>query len=94
MTLGENIRYHRLMLGKKQLEVATSIGLSLPTYSRVENNQTKMDARLLPQLANALKTTVESLLHGDRYDLSEKERQAYQLRIQQLERELETLRRA
>ena len=48
---GDKIRLIREMRGLSQENVATMLGIGQNTYSRIETNQTKLDAKTLEQLA-------------------------------------------
>ena len=51
---GEKIRMIREMRGLSQENVATLLGIAQTTYSRIETNQTKLEAGMLTKVAEVL----------------------------------------
>ncbi|MEO6979652.1 MAG: helix-turn-helix transcriptional regulator [Mucilaginibacter sp.] len=49
---GEKIRLIREMRGLSQENVATLLGIGQNTYSRIETNQTRLDAKMLEKIAD------------------------------------------
>lgn len=64
-TLGERIRARREELGMGQAELADAIGIRAHVMWRYEAGQSRPGADRLAEIASALKTTSEALLHGE-----------------------------
>ncbi len=56
---GEIIRYYRRRKELPQKYIASALGISQPTYSRIEAGTTKYDAYLLRQISEILTLTSE-----------------------------------
>lgn len=61
MSLGENIRERRKALGLTQEGLGEKLGMAAQTVSKWERDESMPDAALLPPLADALETTLDSL---------------------------------
>lgn len=61
-SIGERARKRRMALGITQKHVATQLQVSPNTYSNYENDVRKIEADMIPKLANILKTTTSYLL--------------------------------
>lgn len=61
-SIGERARKRRVDLGFTQKHVATQLQVSPNTYSNYENDVRKIEADMIPKLANILKTTTSYLL--------------------------------
>lgn len=61
-SIGERARKRRMDLGITQKHVATQLQVSPNTYSNYENDVRKIEADMIPKLANILKTTTSYLL--------------------------------
>lgn len=64
-TLGERIRARREELGMSQVELADAIGIRAHVMWRYEAGKSRPGADRLAEIASALKTTSEALLHGE-----------------------------
>lgn len=64
-TLGERIRARREELGMGQVELADAIGIRAHVMWRYEAGKSRPSADRLAEIASALKTTSEALLHGE-----------------------------
>ena len=62
MSVGNTLRKLRVERNMKQTEMADKLGISLSTYSRIENDQSVLDAALLPKIAKEFGTTLDNLL--------------------------------
>ena len=62
MTIGENIRKQRLLLGYSQENVADMLHLSTSAYGDIERNKTELGLQRAEQLATILKMPVFELL--------------------------------
>lgn len=64
-SIGESLRKLRINHSKKlsQDKVAEKIGVSLSTYSRLENNEAELEMSVALKLADLYKVTVDELLH-------------------------------
>jgi len=63
-TIGKRIASLRKDKGMKQEDLAGTLGISGQAVSKWENDQTRPDISLLPQLAKVLGVTVDELLSG------------------------------
>lgn len=61
-SIGERARKRRTALGITQKHVATQLQVSPNAYSNYENDVRKIEADMIPKLANVLKTTTSYLL--------------------------------
>lgn len=61
MAIGDTLRQLRKAKNIKQPEMADLLGVSNTTYSRIENNQSPLDANLLPKIAKEFELPLESL---------------------------------
>lgn len=60
--MGQKLRLFREFRNYSQEYIAEKLGITQTAYSRVENNQTKMTAERLSQLADILQVPVSELL--------------------------------
>lgn len=65
VAIGRRIRGARKRLNLTQEALAEKVGLSVPHMSNIENGKTKVSLPSLVQIANALQTTVDGLLHDN-----------------------------
>lgn len=70
MNLGENIRKYRIEKDKKQQEIYEAIGINQSTYSKIENNEYKMDVETLKKIANALEVDITKLIGEDKIEIN------------------------
>lgn len=61
-TLADNIKYYRNLKGWSQEDMADKLGVSLPTYSRIERNINTMPYKRIVQVAKVLGITVAELV--------------------------------
>jgi transcriptional regulator with XRE-family HTH domain len=59
---GEKIRLIREMRGFSQENVAAKLGIAQNAYSRIENNQTKLESGMLVKIAGVLEVTPMDIL--------------------------------
>ena len=65
VAIGRRVRDARKRLDLTQEALAEKVGLSTPHMSNIENGKTKVSLPSLILIANALQTTVDSLLHDN-----------------------------
>lgn len=65
MKIGQNIRKIRELNELNQESVANMLGISAIAYGRIERNETDITLKRIAQIAEALKTDVETLLNFD-----------------------------
>jgi transcriptional regulator with XRE-family HTH domain len=65
MKIGQNIRKIRELSDLNQESVANILGMSTVAYGRIERNETDLTLSRIHQIAQALKTDVETLLNFD-----------------------------
>ena len=65
MHLGNNIRSIRLFRGYSQEYVATAIGISQNTYSRIERDEVPISEKRLVELSKVFELTVEDITEFD-----------------------------
>jgi len=73
--LGQILQHHRQRLGLQQSEVAASLGILQPAYSRIEKGDTSITVAQLRIVSRALKMAPAQILH-------EAEQWTQQLRMQ------------
>lgn len=61
-TIGVRVRAARKKLGMTQDKLAGLTDLTVPYISNIENNHTKLSLVTITSLANALETTIDSLM--------------------------------
>ncbi len=61
-TLADNIRYYRNLKGWSQEDMADKLGVSLPTYSRIERNINTMPFKRIVQVAKVFGITTSELV--------------------------------
>jgi len=59
---GSKLRMIRELRGYSQENIAARLGITQTSYSRIENNQTKLDTVILEKLAKELGVTVIDIL--------------------------------
>lgn len=62
MLIHEKVRDLRERKKLRQEDMAERLGLSQSAYSRMETGEARLDAELLPRIAEALDATIEDLL--------------------------------
>jgi transcriptional regulator with XRE-family HTH domain len=62
---GSKIRMIRELRGLSQENIAQRLGITQTTYSRIENNQTKLDTAVLSKLAKELGVTTADILSNE-----------------------------
>lgn len=62
MMIHEKIRYLRDKRKIRQEDMAERLGVSQSAYSRMETGEARLDAKLLPQIAEVLEVGIEELL--------------------------------
>ena len=65
MSFNERVRQRRLELGLSQAELGRLAGVPQSTIGQIENGRNKSSTKIL-ELANALRTTVEYLVNGEK----------------------------
>lgn len=63
-TLSDRLRFAREKLNLSQQEVADAVGMKQPSYYQLESGKTKR-SRFINEIAKALKTDVDWLMHGE-----------------------------
>ena len=64
-TIGVRVRAARKKLGLTQEELANRTELTVPYISNIENNHTKLSLMTITSIANALETTIDSLMYDN-----------------------------
>ena len=64
-TIGVRVRAARKKLGLTQEELANRTELTVPYISNIENNHTKLSLVTITATANALDTTIDSLMYDN-----------------------------
>ena len=64
-TIGVRVRAARKKLGLTQEELANRTELTVPYISNIENNHTKLSLVTITEIANALETTIDSLMYDN-----------------------------
>ena len=64
-TIGVRVRAARKKLGLTQEELANRTELTVPYISNIENNHTKLSLVTITAIANALDTTIDSLMYDN-----------------------------
>ena len=64
-TIGTRVRAARKKLGLTQEELANRTELTVPYISNIENNHTKISLVTIASIANALDTTIDSLMYDN-----------------------------
>lgn len=64
-TIGVRVRAARKKLGMTQDKLAALTDLTVPYISNIENNHTKLSLVTITSLANALETTIDSLMYDN-----------------------------
>ena len=64
-TIGVRVRATRKKLGLTQEELANRTELTVPYISNIENNHTKLSLVTITAIANALETTIDSLMYDN-----------------------------
>ncbi len=64
-TIGVRVRAARKKLGLTQEELANRTELTVPYISNIENNHTKLSLVTITAFANALETTIDSLMYDN-----------------------------
>ena len=67
MMIHEKIRYLRDKRKIRQEDMAERLGVSQSAYSRMETGEARLDAKLLPQIAEVLEVGIEELLAVQAY---------------------------
>ncbi|QTE35871.1 helix-turn-helix transcriptional regulator [Mucilaginibacter gossypii] len=62
---GAKIRMIRELRGYSQENVAAKLGMTQASYSRIENNQTKLDTSLLEKLAKELGVSASDIMSAE-----------------------------
>ena len=64
-TIGVRVRAARKKLGLTQEDLANRTELTVPYISNIENNHTKLSLVTITAIANALETTIDSLMYDN-----------------------------
>lgn len=64
-TIGVRVRATRKKLGLTQEDLANRTELTVPYISNIENNHTKLSLVTITAIANALETTIDSLMYDN-----------------------------
>lgn len=67
MMIHEKIRYLRDKKKIRQEDMAERLGISQSAYSRMETGEARLDAKLLPRIAEILEVGIEELLPAQTY---------------------------
>ena len=62
MTIGEKIRFMRLLKGLSQEDMAEKLEISLNAFGRIERNETDLNLSRLTQITTVLETSLTELL--------------------------------
>ena len=65
MNIGSKIKELRVAKGLTQEELANRTELTVPYISNIENNHTKLSLVTITAIANALDTTIDSLMYDN-----------------------------
>lgn len=66
MNIGELIRKTRLTKDIKAIEIYEKLGISQSTYSKIENNKSKIDIKTLKAISSILSTDLTTLIGEDK----------------------------